>query len=564
MPITPGENVGPYCVIEQLGSGGMATVFKAYHPALDRYVAIKILHPAFKADPQFFERFQREARIVAKLEHPHIIPVYDFNEHHGEPYLVMRFVEGETLKPEMSGDPLPLADILRLFRPICAALSYAHQQGVLHRDIKPSNIMVTMEGHIFLTDFGLARMVQAGESTLSQDMMIGTPQYISPEQAQGISNLDGRTDIYSLGVVLFEMFTGRVPFSADTPFATIHDHIYTPLPLPSTINPAIDPAVERLLLKALAKNPNDRFATADELLTALELTLNSPTASSIPAKPGRPGQPAARQKDKMPWWVWAGGVALFLFLFVGIVGGIRLWQRAQQAKQTGVVQPASSVPLGATGEPQTLPPPTSEPAAAAPAKPTVPVAPNPQASDLAQQAAAAVSQQQMGRAIELYRQAVAADPHYLPAYFGLSNALRQQGDRAGSLATLEEAAAQNPQEVDAWLRLGEAQLADDQAEAALKAFEQAARLAPDSAGALAHQAIALLALNQIDAAKPVLDTALSLDPLNPETHLAQAMYLFKTGDRRGARRELQLLVQSGRAPLFVIERARQMLTGLNN
>ncbi|MCK6624496.1 MAG: protein kinase [Anaerolineae bacterium] len=549
MSISPGENVGPYRVIEQLGSGGMATVFKAYHPALDRYVAIKILHPAFKADPQFFERFQREARIVAKLEHPHIIPVYDFNEHHGEPYLVMRFVEGETLKPEMSGKLLPAAEILRLLRPICSALSYAHQQGVLHRDIKPSNIMVTTDGHIFLTDFGLARMVQAGESTLSQDMMIGTPQYISPEQAQGISQLDGRTDIYSLGVVLFEMFTGRVPFSADTPFATIHDHIYTPLPLPRTINPAIDPAVERLLLKALAKDPNDRFATADELLTALEKTLNPP---AVPSSTARAVQPAAGRKDKLPWWIWAGGVALFLVIFVGIIGGARLWQRAQRAKQTETAQAVSTVPLAL---------PTAEPAAAVTPEPAVS---DTRAADLAQQAAAAMSQQQAERAIELYRQAMAADPHYLPAYFGLSNALRQQGDQASSIAALKEATAQNPQEADAWLRLGEAYLVNDQAEAALKAFEQATTLTPDSAGALARQAMALLALNQVDAAKTIIDTALTLDELNPEAHLAQAMYLFKTGDRRGTRRELQLLVQSGRAPFFVIERARQMLAGLNN
>ncbi|NJN97686.1 MAG: tetratricopeptide repeat protein [Anaerolineales bacterium] len=363
---------------------------------------------------------------------------------------------------------------------------------------------------------------------------------------------------------MFEMFTGRVPFSADTPFATIHDHIYTPLPLPSTINPAIDSAVERLLLKALAKNPNDRFATADELLTALEMTLNPPAADSTTAKPIRSAQAAASQKGRVPWWIWAGGVALFLLVFVGIVGGTRLWQRAQQARQTETAQAASSIPLAATGEPQPLPLPTSEPTAAATSEPTEPVVSNPQAGDLAQQAAAAASQQQMDRAIELYRQAIAADPHYLPAYFGLSNTLRQQGDRPGSLSVLEEAAAQNPQEVDAWLRLGEAQLAEDQAEAALKAFEQAVSLAPDSAGALARQALALMALDQVDAAKPVLDTALGLDPLNPETHLAQAMYLFKTGDRRGARRELQLLIQSGRAPVFVIERARQMLAGLNN
>ena len=328
MAITPGENVGSYRIMEQLGSGGMATVFKAYHAALDRYVALKILHPAFKADPQFFERFKREARIVASLEHPNIIPVYDFSEHHGEPYLVMRYIEGDTLKPHMEGQPVPSEEILRLMRPVCQALAYAHNQGVLHRDIKPSNIMITNDGSVFLTDFGLARMVQAGESTLSQDMMVGTPQYISPEQAQGLSTLDGRTDIYSLGVVLFEMLTGRVPFNADTPFATVHDHIYTPLPLPSTINPDIDPAVERLLLKALAKEPEDRYQNADELLNALEgtlaphITLVADQSTTISVKPKKRG---------LPWWAWTGSAAL-IFCLVGVllVGILALRNRNQR------------------------------------------------------------------------------------------------------------------------------------------------------------------------------------------------------------------------------------------
>ncbi len=245
MPLSPGENVGPYRIIEQLGQGGMATVFKAYHPALDRYVAIKVLHPAFKEDPNFLARFQREARIVAKLEHSHIVPVYDFSEHKGMAYLVMRYVEGKTLKAHLTGEPLPPERILEILKPVAEALAYAHEQGVLHRDIKPSNVILTPEGGVFLTDFGLARMAQSGESTLSQDMMIGTPQYMSPEQAKG-EKVDERTDIYSLGVVLFEMLTGRVPFSADTPYAIIHDHIYTPLPLPTTIKPDIPLRIKRI------------------------------------------------------------------------------------------------------------------------------------------------------------------------------------------------------------------------------------------------------------------------------------------------------------------------------
>jgi len=263
-----GENVGPYRIIEQLGQGGMATVFKAYHAALDRYVAIKVLHPAFKEEPNFLSRFQREARVVARLEHPNIVPIYDFAEHKGQPYLVMKFIEGQTLKAHMNEKPLTKEEAVQIVDDVGGALAYAHKQGVLHRDVKPSNVLLSPDGSIYLADFGLARMAQAGASTLSKDVMLGTPQYISPEQGQGVRDLDQGTDIYSFGVLLYEMVVGRVPFNADTPFSIIHDHIYTPLPLPSAVNPNVPEVVERVLLKSLAKDRKDRFETVEQQVIA--------------------------------------------------------------------------------------------------------------------------------------------------------------------------------------------------------------------------------------------------------------------------------------------------------
>jgi serine/threonine protein kinase len=270
MPFNVGENVGPYRIIEQLGQGGMATVFKAYHASLDRYVAIKALHPAFNQDVTFEARFQREARVVAKLEHPNIVPIYDYAEHEKLPYLVMKFIEGDTLKAKLDKGPLSSEEISKIVDAVGSALSYAHRQGVLHRDIKPSNVLVARDGQMYLADFGLARIAQSGESTLSSDMIMGTPQYISPEQAMGKKDLDERTDLYSFGVMLYEMVVGQVPFNADTPFSVIHDHIYSPLPLPHTVNKNVPESVERVLLKALAKDRDDRYESISQMVSAFK------------------------------------------------------------------------------------------------------------------------------------------------------------------------------------------------------------------------------------------------------------------------------------------------------
>jgi serine/threonine protein kinase len=335
MSFTLGENVGPYRIIEQLGQGGMATVFKAYHAALDRYVAIKVLHPAFKEEPNFLSRFQREARVVARLEHPNIVPIYDYSEHAGQPYLVMKYVEGQTLKARISEGPLTKEEAVEIVDAVGSALSYAHNQGVLHRDVKPSNVLLCNDGSIYLADFGLARMAQAGASTLSKDVMLGTPQYISPEQGQGVQDLDQGTDIYSLGVLLYEIVVGRVPFNADTPFSIIHDHIYTPLPPPTAVNPKVPEIVEQVLLKSLAKPREDRFESVEQQYVAfrtavlegegafLETQVSQRTfdetqrgGPSTPVLPGGAVESDSAAADKAPRkrWPW---VVVGLIISVG-------------------------------------------------------------------------------------------------------------------------------------------------------------------------------------------------------------------------------------------------------
>ncbi len=368
MPFQPGENVGPYRIIEQLGQGGMATVFKAYHPALDRYVAIKVMHTAFMQDPQFLRRFEREAKVVAKLDHPNIVPIFDFADHLNQPFLVMKFVEGETLKAVLDRGWPAKDRILEIVRAIGNALSYAHGQGVLHRDIKPSNILLTESGGVFLTDFGLARMAEAGQSTLSGDQLLGTPHYISPEQARGEQNLDEGTDIYSLGIVLYQLCVGRVPFSSDTPFSIIHDHIYTPLPLPRSINAKIPEDLEKVLLKALAKDRQDRFKNVAETVQAFERAVQgiSPwapeepvVAVSPPLAPVLPAvtaaqtatQPALRSRR----WAWVVGGLLMTTLclasfFISMAGALG---RTAAAAPESLAQPTQSQPFVS---PSPLPP----------------------------------------------------------------------------------------------------------------------------------------------------------------------------------------------------------------
>jgi serine/threonine protein kinase len=269
MILNSGDVIGQYEISRRLGSGGMATVYLAHHPRLEREVAVKVLHDAFQQDDAFLIRFEREARIVAGLEHPHIVPIYDYSEHNGLPYLVMKYIKGRSLKLLLDENEITtITEALRLLEPIASALDYAHQSGILHRDVKPSNIVLDQDNIPYLADFGLARIALSGESTLSQDMILGTPQYISPEQAKGQRDIDGRADLYSLGIILYQILVGHVPFNADTPYAIIHDHIYTQLPAPTQVNQTIPRSIDDVLVKALAKDPTERFESGKEMMKA--------------------------------------------------------------------------------------------------------------------------------------------------------------------------------------------------------------------------------------------------------------------------------------------------------
>lgn len=269
-----GKTLGNYRIVEPVGRGGMAAVYKAYQPALERYVAVKVIHEQLAAsDEQFLRRFRREAKAVAALRHPNIVQVFDFGIEGNASYMVMEYLDGITLKAELNAlaerdEIMSLEEAWRVFNDVAGAVAYAHGQGMVHRDIKPANVILTNKGDVILSDFGIARIAGATQYTAT-GAVIGTPAYLSPEQGKGERG-DERSDIYALGVVLYEMVTGRVPFDADTPLAVIYKHISDPLPLPRQLNPSIPEAVEQVILKALAKQADDRYQTADEMIAKLK------------------------------------------------------------------------------------------------------------------------------------------------------------------------------------------------------------------------------------------------------------------------------------------------------
>ncbi len=285
-----GQTLGRYRVLEPLGRGGMARVYRAYHPQLDRYVAIKVLRSDLLDDEEFLARFRREAQAVAALRHANVVQVFDFDVQDDLYYMVMELLEGDSLKTRLNdyrvrGEKMPRGEMVRILLDVLDGLAYAHSEGMIHRDIKPGNILLTRRGKAVLGDFGIAQIIGGTRYTVSGALM-GTLNYIAPEQGmEGRS--DARSDIYSLGIVFYEMLVQRPPFEADTPLALLMKHVNDPLPLPRQIDPSIPEPLERVVLKALSKNPDDRYQSAEEMAQSLHESAKSvgvdlPTRISLP------------------------------------------------------------------------------------------------------------------------------------------------------------------------------------------------------------------------------------------------------------------------------------------
>jgi serine/threonine-protein kinase len=358
-----GKQFGPYQIVAPLGEGGMAAVYKAYQPAMDRHVALKVLPRHLANDPAFVARFQQEVRVLARLQNPHILPVYDFGQAEGYTYIVMPLMSSGTLSSLLTGQPLPLQRVLTIVTQIGEALDYAHARGLVHRDVKPSNILLDESGNCLLTDFGLAKMVEGAAHLTTSGAIMGTPNYMSPEQGMG-QKLDGRSDLYSLGVILYEMVSGRVPYNAETPMGVMIKHINDPLPPPRTLNPDLPQRVERVITKALAKDPSNRYATAGELVHDLQTAISEATTAQLsPASPPAPPTIQHERPGNRPWAFAALGVVVV----IALVGGLALlsgaFGRAAPTPTLALVVAEATRTLAPSPTPQ---PPTEAPTTAAP------------------------------------------------------------------------------------------------------------------------------------------------------------------------------------------------------
>jgi serine/threonine protein kinase len=276
------RKLGKYEIIERLGRGGMAEVYKAYHASLDRYVAIKILHAFLADDEEFAARFGREAQNIARLKHPHVVQVYDYEYDASSEsyYMIMELIVGDTLKDrllalEATGKRMPLEEALRITREAATALAYAHKNGMIHRDVKPANLLIdsTENDRVVLTDFGIAKIVKGSQMTVSGGL-VGTPAYMAPEQGIGETG-DERSDLYSLGIILYQMITGELPYDAETPLALILRHMNDPIPSARALDANIPQPIERIVRKLMAKEPDNRYRSAEELITDIRRVENN-------------------------------------------------------------------------------------------------------------------------------------------------------------------------------------------------------------------------------------------------------------------------------------------------
>ena len=385
------QKFGRYEIKGEIGRGGMATVYHAYDPRFEREVALKVLPREMLHDPQFRTRFEREAKTIAMLEHPAIVPVYDFGEEDGQPYFVMRYMTGASLTERMKRGPMTIREAAHLYSRLAPALDEAHAKGIIHRDLKPGNILFDQYGEPYISDFGIAK-IAATQSNMTGSSIVGTPAYMSPEQAQG-EGIDGRSDIYGLGVILFELLTGQQPYHGDTPMSVVIKHITDPVPHILDVKPDLPTAIEAVIEKAMAKDRDLRFSTVKALTEALNAVANGETPNledldkTLPTSPKTiiskhpviesnavlpkqarepGGSPPAPRKKSGPWiglgavtlLVCVMAVALFIFFkdklpFLAASTPTRssissLTDTPEVPRPTGKDTPGALLPLGAS------------------------------------------------------------------------------------------------------------------------------------------------------------------------------------------------------------------------
>jgi len=360
------EKIGYYEIKSELGRGGMATVYRGYDPRFEREVAVKVLPPEMlHADPQFRLRFQREAKIIARLEHPSIVPVYDVGEENNQLYFVMRFMGGGSLAGRIRERVYRVEEAVRLLGQVAPGVDEAHAKGIVHRDLKPSNILFDNQNVPYISDFGIAKLTQAESANVTGSAVIGTPAYMAPEQALG-SDVDGRADVYALGVILYEMLTGKQPYQADTPMGLAIKHVTDPVPHILNVKPDLPAWIETIVATAMAKDRNDRFSTAGEMLETMQAFLRGET----PIRAGKPLPPSTMQaashaatahaapeaktvfarKNRLAPLAWLA----LLFLIVMIVlagGGFLLFRDKLFPAATASPSPAAAAPASTTPSP---------------------------------------------------------------------------------------------------------------------------------------------------------------------------------------------------------------------
>jgi serine/threonine protein kinase len=316
-----GQKFGPYEVTGIIGEGGMAVVYKGYQQSLNRYVAIKVLRAELARDQEFVERFRREALAVADLSHPNILHVYDAGYAHGVYYIVMSHVDGGSLKDLITRGPVEMEHAIAMAAQVADALHHAHQRGIVHRDVKPSNILISRDGRPLLTDFGIAKALHETTGLTRTGTSIGTPEYMAPEQIQG-QPVDARTDIYALGIVLYEMLAGWVPFSSTTPVATLYKQVNEAPPPLRQVNIGISTWLQDIVLKAMEKNPWDRYQKASEMAAALRQRrgaepMPTPTPRASESTPQRAEAKREGRTVLVPLLI--GGIVILLLAMAAVV-----------------------------------------------------------------------------------------------------------------------------------------------------------------------------------------------------------------------------------------------------